>query len=176
MFHNVSDKLTKTLIENATISEDDYEIYRYGIQQGLTIIMNLATTMLIGVVCKMIWQSWVFTVAYIPLRSFAGGYHARTPFRCYIFSSALILAVLLAMKNVLFTVFVCGIMLSISSFIIILLAPVEDQNKPLDEKEQIIYRKKALMILAFELKQLCLCQWFASCIRLILLNLSLGEV
>ncbi|MBR6599278.1 MAG: accessory gene regulator B family protein, partial [Oscillospiraceae bacterium] len=33
-----------------------------------------------------------------PLRNFAGGYHARTPERCYVFSVILIFAVLLAMN------------------------------------------------------------------------------
>ena len=160
MFNDVSKKLTCFLVNNDTIGDEEREIYRYGIQQGLTIILNLVTTLLIGLVCGMVWQSIVFTVAYIPLRSFAGGYHAKTPTRCYIFSIILMLAVLLVMKFVPFTAFICSVMLSVSSVVIVFLAPVEDNNKPLDEMEQKVYRKRTLMIWISELIIIVLCLYF----------------
>ncbi len=159
MFCRVSQQLTQFLVDSNTIKDEDREIYRYGIQQGLTIILNLVTTLLIGLVCDMIWQSIVFTAAYIPLRSFAGGYHAKTPTKCYIFSIVLMLAVLLAMKLVPFTVFICSIMLSVSGVIILLLAPVEAHNKPLDKAEQKVYRKRSLLIWIFELAITVVCLW-----------------
>ena len=39
----------------------------------------------------------------------------------------------------------------LSSIIIIILSPVEDSNKPLDEKEIVIYKKRALVVWAAEL-------------------------
>lgn len=159
MFAKFSECITQSLIDNQIIESEERELYRYGIQQGLTIVLNLVTTLLIGLLCDMIWQSIVFTVAYIPLRSFAGGYHAKTPTRCYIFSIALMFAVLLAMKLVPFTVFICGIMLSVSGVIILWLSPVEDRNKPLDAVERRVYRQRALLIWTFELAITVICLW-----------------
>ena len=43
-----------------------------------------------------------------------------------------------------------GIMLLISGSIIVLLAPVQDHNKPLDELERKVYRRRTLLIWASE--------------------------
>lgn len=61
-FAEISERLTQSLINNRTIQSDNRELYRYGIQQGLTMILNLATTLLIGVLCGMLWQSIVFYI------------------------------------------------------------------------------------------------------------------
>ena len=95
--------------------------------------------------------------AYIPLRSCAGGYHAKTPVRCYVFSIVLIFAVVLAMKYVHFTVIICSIMIVGSSIVILCLAPVEDKNKSLDAEEQKVYRKRTYLIWAAELAVAIIC-------------------
>ena len=41
-----------------------------------------------------------FILAYIPIRSYAGGYHASTQLRCYILSNAVVVAVLIAIRLV----------------------------------------------------------------------------
>jgi len=159
MFVRISERITKQLEENNVFSPEDRELYRYGIQQGFVILLNLATTVLIGLFCGMLWQSLLFMGAYIPLRSYAGGYHEKTPMRCYVFSIVLIFTVLLVMKHVSFSSFICGIMLLVSSAVILLLSPVEDCNKPLDAAEQRVYRQRALLIWVSELAITVTCLW-----------------
>ena len=48
MFARTAEILTKKLKENNTITVEQYEICRYGFQQGLTIIFNAVTTIAIG--------------------------------------------------------------------------------------------------------------------------------
>lgn len=177
MFDAVSKQLTQSLIDNNTIKDEEREIYRYGIQQGLTIILNFVTTLTIGLVCDMLWQSAFFTVLYIPLRSFAGGYHAKTPIRCYIFSIVLMLAVLLAMRFVTFTCLICSILLLISGVVIFLFAPVEDKNKCLDKLEKKVYRKRTLKVWVSELAVTIICLGFrimsiAECLTMIMTVMS----
>lgn len=57
MFAKFSECITQSLIDNQIIESEERELYRYGIQQGLTIVLNLVTTLLIGLLCDMIWQS-----------------------------------------------------------------------------------------------------------------------
>lgn len=151
MFTEVSERLTQSLITNQIIQSDNRELYRYGIQQGLTMILNLATTLLIGVLCGMLWQSIVFYMTYIPLRSYAGGYHAKTPVRCYLFSIAMMFTILSAMRWVSVTNLICSIMLLLSLVCVFLLAPVADHNKPLDDTEQNVYRHRARVIAVSEI-------------------------
>lgn len=151
MFARTAEILTKKLKENNTITAEQYEICRYGFQQGLTIILNAVTTIAIGVVFGELWQAVLFMAAYAPLRSYAGGYHAKTAERCYVYSILLMIAVLLAIKYVALPNFICIITLLVSCTVIAVLSPVEDSNKPLDSLEQVVYRKTTLMITAIEI-------------------------
>ena len=55
---------------------------------------------IIGLLFNMICESIIFMVSYSILRIYAGGYHASTPIRCYLFSIVMIVAVLLLMKSI----------------------------------------------------------------------------
>jgi len=144
-------RITDRLIVNGAIRAEERELYEYGLQQGLLILINMFTTVTIGFLLKMVWQSILFMIIYIPLRSFAGGYHAKTQSRCYFFSILLTASVLLAIKLIPGTNFnIIGLALA-AGIIIYALAPVEDANKPLDETEAAVYKKWTRVILAVEL-------------------------
>lgn len=89
--------------------------------------------------------------AYIPLRSFAGGYHAKTPLRCYIFSVIMLIVVSIGLKYLSVSEWVYYAVLLASVLGVLVLSPVEDINKPLDEMEHKVYKKRAIIIAAIEL-------------------------
>lgn len=150
MFKKTSDAITKKLKENNTINDEQYKICQYGLQQGFTIILNVITTLALGIILGMLFYAVVFTLLYVPLRSNAGGYHAKTASRCYLYSILLMVAVLLAIKHIVIPS-VIGIIVFISSIAVIsMLAPVENTNKPLDEIEIKVYHKRTLLILTIE--------------------------
>jgi len=91
----------------------------------------------------------VFTIAYGLLRTSAGGYHARTQGSCYIFSIAMIIIVLSALKYLQWNPVIYLSLVLLSSIFIFLLAPVEDSNKPLDALEHRVYKKRSRIILIF---------------------------
>ena len=150
MFAGLADAITRKLKDNNAIDDEHYEICRYGIKEGLSIILNIVTTIAIGIACGMLWQALLFTLLYIPLRSNAGGYHASSVTRCYFYSILMMIAVLFAIKHIAIPSFICVIALTISIIVISANAPVEDLNKPLDDKEQIVYRKRTLIVIMVE--------------------------
>ena len=151
MFARTAETITRKLQENNSISSEQYEICRFGIQQGLTIILNAITIIAIGAVVRELIQAFFFMVLYAPLRSNAGGYHARTPALCYIYSILLMIVILLAMKYLDIPYFICIITFIISCILIFILAPVEDANKPLDNTEQKVYKKRTHEITVMEI-------------------------
>lgn len=151
MFYQASEHIAKKLVEKNTISSENKPIYQYGIQQGFTIGLNILTTFVIGLVFKMIVESFLFLAVYIPLRSFAGGVHAKTANRCYVYSTIMIIAELLVIKFLPFGILIGSCLSLISGAIIFLLAPVETENKKLDESEKQVYKKRARIILIIEL-------------------------
>lgn len=150
MFHNSSAKLTDKLISLNTISSEDREIYEFGIQHIFIALLNISTVILIGFLTNSVKEALVFISAFIPLRIFAGGFHFSTPFRCYIFSSCFVAAVLLAMRYFSISLLIYCLLYCISSIIILVFAPVEDKNKPLDQLEKKVYRKRTIIIFGLE--------------------------
>lgn len=183
MFEVLSERVTGWLLENEAFPREDKEIYQYGIQQGMIALLNLGTTMVIGMVFGKLLESILFMVAYIPLRSYAGGYHAKTAVRCYFFSIVMISAVLWVMRYVTYIGLICGCLTAISGSAIWFLVPVEDQNKPLDEVEKVVYRKRArgivlaesilsLFVILCNEKRLGMCMTLVLCVMMVMLLLG----
>ncbi len=139
----VSD-FTEFLIRKDVIKEEKREIYEYGFNQLIVYVYNFASFIIIGLILGMLWQSIAFNVFYMMIRPYAGGYHARTPKMCYVFSLFMVSAVLLWMKLVPVGILVYSLIYIISSIAIIKLSPVEDENKPLDNVERVVFRKRAI--------------------------------
>lgn len=175
---DLSGKIAESLTNSGIITTEDKELYEYGLHHGLLMIINLLTTVVIGLLFKMVWQSFVFMLAYIPLRTYAGGYHAKTQFRCYLLSIVIMLAALFGIREIPWTDSI-GIGLTLCAIgIILYLSPVEDKNKPLSPMEVKVYGNRARIILFTEvfimlfmivLKQ----QQIASCIAAEFVALSI---
>lgn len=150
MFYKTSVYIADILEQQNKFAPEDKEVYRYGIQQGLNLTLNILTTIIIGVLCGMAYPSILFLVCYMPLRSFCGGYHAKTHLRCYIYSVIMITSILLVAKYATFNIVLYEVLVLISLIIILLLAPVEDENKKLDSDEKRVFRKRAYVIAFLE--------------------------
>jgi len=156
MHNKIVQRVADDLVLNNVINSEDRELYTYGLQQGLFMLLNILTIVIVGQIFRMLWQSIVFMISYIPLRVYAGGYHARTPVGCYIGSVILIVVVLLGIKFIPWTNFICITVALISGTIIYVVSPVEDSNKPLTVIEAKAYGKNAKDTFIIELCMLIL--------------------
>lgn len=146
-----SELLTDVLAENNVLPAADKPIYAYGFHQLWFSAVNLATTVALGLLVGMVWESLLFLAVYIPLRKFAGGYHADTESRCYVISTLLLCLPLCVIHGI--RVLEMGaaallLPLLLASGCIAFLAPVDTENKPLDQAEIEAYRKRSRRILA----------------------------
>ena len=153
MFEALAEKIVCRLSDRQIISKEDKELYKYGFNIGLTVLINLLSSVIVGAFFGMIFESIIFLIGYIPLRSYGGGYHARTSLRCY-FISIFIMILILAFFSYVSLVPLYIILLFIGVTVCIILSPVEDENKPLDDDEIRIYRKKSYIVLSIEV-----CVW-----------------
>ncbi|MDR1771116.1 MAG: accessory gene regulator B family protein [Hungatella sp.] len=173
-----TERVVTILQGNGSIKEEDRALYIYGLQQGLFIILNVLTTVTIGIIFDQIWESILFMFAYFPLRSCAGGYHAKSPLRCYLFSIIMIIAVLASMRLPVWNNVNSSISVIVSSIVILFLAPVEDGNKPLDAKEIIVFKKRTKVVLCVLVGMVLIFQMAglieaSHCIMLVLIMLSI---
>lgn len=146
-------RLTSIMADQGIIEREEQVVYDYGVRQGFWLLVNLVTAILFGLWLCMLPQCLIFLWAYMVLRTFAGGYHARTPILCYMEGSLVIIAALLMIKHGiwLWNTLIAGVFLILAGSIVMILAPVEDKNKPLDNLERVVYGRRAKIIVVIEI-------------------------
>lgn len=151
IFARLSHKIGDNLVRSNVVKEEDAEIYIYGINQILVSVLNVSSALIIGWFFGVLLEIVVFMAAYIPLRSFAGGYHAKTPLRCYIFSVIMLIVVSIGIKYLYLADLLCFSILAAALLVVIFLSPVEDKNKPLLKMEHKVYKRRVIFIAMVEL-------------------------
>ncbi len=151
MNQRIAAYVTEKFVKNGIVTEKDKALYQYGVSQGVVIIFNILTTIFIGALFGMIWESMLFLLAFIPIRIYAGGYHAGSQIKCYIMSSLMIMLAMLDCK----LIAVCsaaGFAEALAGALLLLaFAPVADKNKPITEDERSAYRRITQLFLLGEL-------------------------
>lgn len=151
MFANFTEKILSNMEKQHLIQTSQRSVYKYGINQLLNMLLNIFTFLMIGLFFHMITETIIFTATYIPLRTYAGGFHAKTPFRCWIISALMLILVLVIMKYADLGFLIYDIFAIISAIFILIFSPVEDKNKPLDKVEKKVYKKRGIFVFAVEL-------------------------
>lgn len=151
MFNKASECLTRKLVNKNIIKKEEVEIYQFGIANFMMKAIHLISYTIIGFAFRQLPALIVFLAAFIPLRECSGGYHAKTPFRCYIISCitvASFLCLLLFLPQGSKYSILIGVF---SSLILFPAVPVESENKPLSDAEKTYYKSKAGFIIIIEL-------------------------
>lgn len=158
-------KFAKYLLEKwilkQNISGNDKVIYLYGLTEGITIIENIVITLFIGFISGNLVQTIMFLLSYIPLRSYAGGYHAKTEQLCFVYSILLIIVVEIFFSysnQISYTVSLA--IVSISIFFVVIYSPLENEHKLLSITEKKIYKNIVILLLALESIVLLFCLYY----------------
>lgn len=139
----MAELLVEWMVQHKIIEECKKELYTYGFWQGSLFLFDLLTVGVVGLITDMLWQSFIFMICYGTLRTVAGGYHARSKSGCYFLSVMFLFVVLNVLRQKIWGITLCVVILVFSGIVIYLLAPVEDENKPLDELEKKVYKGRS---------------------------------
>lgn len=149
MIKLISSKAARILCKDEKHT-DNYELYEYALYIILSSLLHIATIIILGLCFNLLVESIVFYLSFIVIRKFAGGYHAKTPTRCYLFS---IVSSIVSFNLIIFIENLYGgviIMIMIELFCIIfifIISPLDSDNNPLNRNEKKAYRKKLLLYL-----------------------------
>lgn len=143
MIAKFAKKINEILIQKGIVQKEDAELYRYGIENGIVVAGNLLASGIFGIVTGRPGLVLVFLLFYASLRSYSGGSHCKSRIGCFLISMAILFIPVYTyepvMKNVPNAVILLIGVLAV--VIIIVLAPVESINKPLDEEERRYYAR-----------------------------------
>lgn len=137
-----------------SMDEERAEIIKYGLELLFLKITFFAATMVIGAIMHSFWECFIFTVLFSGIRSLAGGYHASTRMQCFVQSMLIFVTVLGILKLVkIYSVVLVplAVLALISAAIIFIFAPVDTENKRLDEDEIRIFKRKSRIAMLIEI-------------------------
>ncbi|WP_124066819.1 accessory gene regulator B family protein [Clostridium sp. E02] len=152
MIQRLSQHIVSWQIEKNILSNEQRPLYLYAYEVLINQLVNVLIAVIIAIVLKAPIPVFVFLISYIPLRSYCGGYHARTNGGCTVVSALLVLVVCLLEHYITggLALYLPPVGVAISGVLIYFFAPAPDKNKPLDEAETIRYRKKSRQIWLIE--------------------------
>lgn len=160
MIKLISDKFACFLCKDEG-QRNNFDLYEYAVYIILSSALHIITVITLGLCFNLLVESLVFYLSFIAIRKFAGGYHAKTPVRCYLFSFASNIIILCLVKwlssiNTLF-IFIFIIFELLCVVLILLISPLDTENNPLTGQEKKMYRMltSIITILIFIISSLC---------------------
>lgn len=138
MLKRASDRMAAFFYTKGAIaSESDVEVYSYGLELLISSVLETLSVILLSIPFGRFWTTLLFLLAFCPLRSFAGGYHAKTHAGCFM-TLLVVYAVFLALsffpRQSVMEIFSLAAV-AVSVIFVVLFAPVADPNKPLSPPE-----------------------------------------
>nr|WP_329975152.1 accessory gene regulator B family protein [Ruminococcus bromii] len=166
MIKLISSKVARILCEDEKHT-DNYELYEYAIYILLSSAFHIATVIVLGLVFNLLTESLVFYLSFIAIRKFAGGYHAKTPVRCYMFSIILYIVSLALIGFICESQYCVIITIILELFYLVCIfaiSPLDSNKHPLNLREKRVYRIISFtssivlfllsLMLLFELKEI----------------------
>lgn len=139
-------KVEKQILETATMMKIDPEIIKYGWQIEIAFVIDCVISLVLCSALKCSVQAVCFTLLFIFLRVYCGGYHCKSFLSCgmvftFIVTLSSVLASLICFNSILYQIPLY--------LILAIICPVENENNTLSIEEKKRYRKiarKRLMI------------------------------
>lgn len=136
---------------NTKINPEEENIILFGLNMIKMVGLALFTAIIISIIMGEFFEAVVFLTTLIPLRQFAGGYHTKHKWTCYIMSLIIYIASLLFIKMIEINCVIQILVVFVSIVIIFSLAPIDNADNELDDNERYIFADKTRMTFIIEL-------------------------
>lgn len=149
---NLSTQIANILKNNNLIKEEDFDICRYGIEAFCLSVLEIISILIISLFIKNFVYTLLFFIAYIPLRLYAGGYHADTRLRCYLILVAVYAIFTLLIRQIPQNYIIITEIITIifNLIVVTVYAPMSSYKKKISASEHRHYRKCSLVVVFSE--------------------------
>ena len=129
----IINKITGYWVTKGIITEEDKDIYVYGLDLVLFSVLNLLIITLTAVITGRLFESTLLIAVAVPLQVCGGGYHAKTHLNCFLITYIGWWCAVLLAPNI---NSITAIGLAIFSVIVVfILAPVANENVPISDRQ-----------------------------------------
>ena len=151
MIHKLSNVISNKLALLGIIQEERKNVYAYGLELLLASVLGVALLIILSMLLKKPFMWILYLLAFIPFRLNAGGYHAKSHFRCIVTFSSLY-AALIIISHLIPPVRFFPFIISVLCIILVLIfAPIETINNPLNAGRTHICRRNSIILSVFNL-------------------------
>lgn len=129
--------------------EKEINIYTYGFELLLSTILNAIGLLIISsLFMGSIIEAVLFSMAFIPLRVYAGGYHTKHHWSCFLLIISVFIFYVIIINHMVDSIILPYITFStlLSSILIWFFSPIGAANNPLSEEQKNKYRKRSIII------------------------------
>lgn len=138
------------LCRHGYVNEHNAKIVQLGLNRVKCFLLDLAYTVVIGVLLQIPFEALCMELSYIALRSYSGGFHASTPKKCKYYSVIWTMAGLILVRFHWTNQLITGCVLLISWLVLMVISPVESRNRRLNIREKKIFGLRARVIATAE--------------------------
>ena len=147
MLSKVATKLTNRLLLSGVISAEEEEIYIYGFELLLSFLFSTAVILAIGIAVQAVLPTIAFLAVFIVLRSYTGGFHARTYAVCSLVTFS-VYGVVMLLSHFLTVGYIEYLVMGVIGVVLLVIfAPVKHPNKELTAQD--IKRNKIISVVVF---------------------------
>ena len=156
--NKILDKTIGFIQRTNKIDELKLDIIRYGLEILILKVIFALCALLYGILTNQFVECVLFLNVFVPLRSFAGGYHSKTRWGCAV-SSFFMLAISLELAQLLYVNsqldIIMFIVLAVVAVLMWQLCPVDCENKILTKSECKAIGVKVRLLLSIIILILC---------------------
>lgn len=146
MIRKLSEYISDAFLKSDSINTSQYENSIFGLEVIFISIFQMTGLILTGIVLNKLDMLIFFFLPFMILRTSAGGMHASSALKCFVYSVAsFLIALLLEHAFNSFKYFIY-INLFVSFILIFLYAPQDSINKPFKHNEKQKFRRRSLLI------------------------------
>ena len=147
MINRLSRSIVLFFTQKNIISNSELDSYIYGFQFLLSTMLNLSTILLIMIYTGKITETILYIISVFILRHHTGGYHAKTPERCFVMTIGVYILMLfiISIITINLSIIISGLFLP-ALIIIIKFAPIVHKNNPVHGSDLYRHRRYSVII------------------------------
>lgn len=141
-------RLSNVMARNGIIKPEDATVYSYGLELVISTVLSIIEVIIISFILSEPLAGIFYMLAFIPIRSTAGGYHATTHLYCqltfaisftiFIFAAKLLAAYILPIYLIAIS--------AMNLITVLILSPIGTSKKPMTEVKRKTNRKRSIIL------------------------------
>ncbi len=148
MFEQTVKKIVDHQISTGSLKEEDRNVYLYGYQMLFEFCVNIVASILIAIIFDSYAIVTIFTIAFLMIRGYVGGYHAKSSIGCFCVSAGMLIVATVLVRYI--GDRDIGRWMFLSEIVVLPYifrnTPILVVSKPITENERVYFNKKIKQI------------------------------